>query len=284
MEVLFGCSMTESKIEFCSTIGDNCFINGDKYVGGISGYSNNNTSITNSTNLANINATDYVGGVTGIAFYGTKLQNVVNNAKNIIGKKYVGGLIGYSEADISYSSNHNLENKEGIVAGDEYVGGITGINYKMGNISDCFNTSKIVVNVSNGGGITGMNSSNISNTYNIGEIDTNENEAVKVGGICGQNSSESYINSSYNVGIITSKKDVGGIVCSNFGEVSNVFYLETTLKSTGLDKDYSRAENDMKTAIVSNLGEGFTQDENQINSGFPILIWQSNNEVTEGES
>ncbi len=278
--------MTESRIEFCQVVGDNCFINAEKYAGGISGYTNNNSNINNCTNLANVYATDYLGGITGIAFYGTKLQNVTNLAKNIVGKKYVGGISGYSEAEISYSSNHTLDNKEGIIVGDEFVGGIAGINYKMGNITDCYNSSKIVVNSANGGGITGINNSNISNCYNVGEISTNGNTVNVLGGICGQNSSESYIYTSYNVGKIDSKDDAAGLVYANFGQVQNGFYLDSSLEKEGVDSEFAKTEDDMKNAVLTDLGEYFAKDEANINSGFPILTWQSNasssqEEVTE---
>lgn len=272
---LVGVAMSESKIEFCSVVGDNCFVNADKYAGGLIGYTNNNANINNCTNLVNVNASEYVGGITGISFYGTKFQNVINSAKNIIGKKYVGGLIGYSQAEISYSNNHTLEDKNGIVKGEEYVGGLVGVNYQMGNITECFNSSPVVVEKTNGGGIAGMNNSNISSSYNIGDI--NSNNATKIGGICGQNSSESFIYSSYNIGKITSE-EAGGIISSNFGEISNAFYLENCINNK-TDSEYSKTEDEMKNSIISNLGEAFVKDEENINSGYPIFTWQNNKET-----
>lgn len=269
-----GINMENSRIENCNTVGDNTFVYGDKYAGGIIGYTNNNSNILNCCNRANVTGKDYIGGISGIAFYGTTIQNSSNMAMNIVGENYVGGIAGYSVAQIQHSYNHNTENKKGIVSGDNYVGGIAGLNYSMGNITDSYNCGEIIIKEDNGGGIVGINNANISNSYNTGKINAENASGVKIGGICGQNLSESFIYTSYNIGNITSKNIAEGVVGADFGTVENCFYLDTSVKGETQNVENAKSETDMKTGILSNLGEGFKEDTENKNSGYPILVWQ----------
>ena len=269
-----GVSMTSSMILNCTISGDNTYVYSDKYTGGIAGYVNNNTAIQRCINRANVTGKEYVGGIAGIAFYGTVIDDSINNAKNIVGTDFVGGLVGYSGAQIDGSSNHNLEEASGVVSGNNYVGGLVGLNYLMGDISNSYNSGKIIIKENNGGGIVGLNNATISNCYNKGEINV-KNEATNVGGICGQNASESVINTSYNIGKIDSKVNVGGSVGSNFVTVSDVFYLDSCISEQSNDLENAKVENDMKNTIITNLGEAFVSDSQKINSGYPILVWQN---------
>lgn len=266
---IVGTTMTSSVIEECKTEGNNSIVIGDKYVGGLVGYVNNNSNILKVSNNAKVSGSDYIGGIAGISFFGTTISNSNNTSSKVVGVNYVGGLIGYSQAQIenSYSSNNSC------ITGKNYVGGLVGANYVMGNIQNCFNNSKIILSENNGGGIVGINNANITNCYNTGEISAEETEGNKIGGICGQNISESYINTSYNIGKISSKGEAGGAVGVDFGTVSNCFYLNNVVNKKTSD-DSSKSEEEMKTGILETLGESYKQDSENINSGFPILSWQ----------
>lgn len=267
-----GISMENSRVDGCSVTGDNTFVYADKYAGGIIGYTNNNAKISSCSNRANVTGKEYIGGVSGIIFYGTTVQNTSNLALNVVGENYVGGIAGYSEAQIQNSFNHNLDDKNGIVSGNNYIGGIVGLNHTMGNITDCFNSGKIEIKENNGGGIVGLNNASISNTYNAGEINAQGTTNAKIGGICGQNISDSYIYTSYNIGNININDYGDGIVGANFGIMENCFYLDSTINSE--NSENAKTESDMKTTILSNLGEGFKEDTENKNSGYPLLLWQ----------
>lgn len=271
---IVGINMTSSKVTNCNVLDDNCFIYADKYAGGIVGYMNNNSVVDNCKNKANVTGKDYIGGITGIAFFGTTISNCGNLAMNVVGENYVGGIAGYSQAQIEKTFNHNSENPKGIVSGTEFVGGLVGLNYLMGNITDSYNNGEVKATIDNLGGIAGLNNSTISNCYNLGKINAKETEGGRVGGVCGQNISESYIYSSYNIGKIEYKTSAEGVVGANFGTVSNCFYLDSSLENPNADKSNSKNENDMKTVILSELGDGYKSDDGNINSGYPILIWQ----------
>ena len=268
-----GVAMTDSQLENIS-VSESCVITGKNNVGGIVGYTNNNVFISSCSNGANIIGNEYVGGITGISFYGTTIQSSFNFSSRIEGEKYVGGLVGYSAAQIEKSHNQTLSNNKNIIKGKNYIGGIVGLNYEMGDINECFNNGTIVVTGDNCGGIAGVNNSNISNCYNKGEIECDQAIGLKIGGICGQNLSESFINNSYNIGTIKNVNYAGGLIGADFGTINNSFCLDTVLKTKTSDTEYNKTQEELKNNVLQELGESFEADSDNMNSGFPILKWQ----------
>lgn len=268
-----GVSMTGTTIDNSET-SETTIVTGETYVGGIIGYINNNAIIKNCKNFAEIKGKEYVGGVTGIAFYGTELSSCFNGSKTINGENYIGGIAGYSAAHIVKSYNQNLNDNNCVVTGKNYVGGIVGLNYEMGDITECFNNGKIIVLEDNCGGIVGLNNATISNCYNKGEIDCTQTKGLKIGGICGQNTSECSIYNSYNIGKINNVSYAGGIVGADFGTISNSFCLENCLSNKTGDINYNKTEEEMKNSIFENLGICFKHDSENVNDGYPILNWQ----------
>ena len=270
---LVGVAMTESVIEHNSVYEDSK-VSGETYIGGLIGYTNNNVTIKSCNNGSIVEGKEYVGGITGIAFYGTSIQNVLNFSEKIEGKTYVGGLVGYSAAQIEKSHNQVLAENNSNVVGKNYIGGIVGLNYIMGDIAECFNNSKIVVLGDNAGGIAGLNNSNISSCYNKGEIDASNAEGLKIGGVCGQNLSESFISKTYNMGKINNVRYAGGLVGADFGNVSDSFCLDTCLSLETAETEYNKTEVELKTNCVEILGDCFKNDSENINKGYPIFNWQ----------
>lgn len=266
---IVGTSMTSSTIEDCKTEGSRTIVVGDKYVGGVVGYVNNNANIVQTVNSANVSGSEYVGGIAGISFYATVIKSSSNYAEKIVGEQYVGGLIGYSQSQLENSSNQS----KGTVTAQNYVGGLVGANYVMGNITDCFNTSRVVASKDNCGGIVGINNANVANSYNTGEIDGSSAEGTKIGGICGQNVSDSYIYTSYNIGKIKASSVAGGVVGADFGTISNCYFLNSVSNQVP-NEDYSKTEEEIKNSILESLGESYKQDTENKNSGYPILSWQ----------
>lgn len=184
-------------------------------------------------------------------------------------------LFGYSASDIENSFHESTENSIGAINGINYVGGLVGLNYLMGNITNSVNSGIVGAmsneKMSNIGGICGLNNATISNCYNTGKIELDGNYE-KVGGICGQNLSDSFIYTSYNIGSIQGD-NVGGAIGANFGEVTNTFYLDSSLNNE-IDTEYSKDENYMKTEMINDLGDEYKEDANNKNNGYPILGWQ----------
>lgn len=267
---IVGIGMGNSWLENCTT-SDTCTISGGDYTGGIAGYINNNSAIIGCENEAIISGNDFVGGNVGIIFYGSTIENTTNRSNCIAGEKYVGGIAGYSQAQIEKCTN-SASLETGYIKGTECVGGIVGVNYVMGNIENSFNSTKITVSKDNAGGIVGINNANISNCYNKGIIDASSCEGAKIGGICGQNASDSYINSSYNIGKVDFKTSADGVVGADFGTVANCYYLDSSI--TVKNDKFLKNGIDLKSTILNDLSEFYKEDTENKNQGYPILNWQ----------
>ena len=174
----------------------------------------------------------------------------------------VGGLVGYGLGQIENCYNY------GKVTSASFAGGIIGINYTMGNVIKCYNTGNIDGD-SNIGGIVGINKGTVSSSYNIGKVNALD---YRAGGICGQNSTDSYIYSCYNIGEIKAENNPGGIVGGDFGTITNCYYLNSIIEG---NDEQAKTEEELKL-MSSELGDDFSEDTQNINNGYPVLSWQSN--------
>ena len=265
---LVGNSSTGSKILTCDVEGIKALAKGSEYVGGVVGYTNNNVVLENLTNNSKVEAEKFVGGISGISFYGTTLMSSKNNGR-IIGSENVGGLIGYSQAQIEKSYVSDIS----VVEGNINVGGLVGLNHSAGDLSNSYNKGKVIGNKDVIGGLVGTNNSNISNCYNTGRVDARKTLGLRVGGICGQNMSDSFITSVYNIGDVLYNESAEGIVGIDYGTTSNAYYLDTALVNENADRTLSKTGDEMKGSILTNLGEMFIADNEGKNNGYPILKW-----------
>lgn len=265
---LVGNSSTGSKILTCDVEGIKALAKGSEYVGGVVGYTNNNVVLENLTNNSKVEAEKFVGGISGISFYGTTLMSSKNNGR-IIGSENVGGLIGYSQAQIEKSYVSDIS----VVEGNINVGGLVGLNHSAGDLSNSYNKGKVIGNKDVIGGLVGTNNSNISNCYNTGRVDARKTLGLRVGGICGQNMSDSFITSVYNIGDVLYNESAEGIVGIDYGTTSNAYYLDTALVNENADRTLSKTGDEMKSSILTDLGEMFIADNEGKNNGYPILKW-----------
>lgn len=89
----------------------------------------------------------------------------------------------------------------------------------------------------------------------------------------------SLIENCYNIGNIKGGNYAVEGILGNFNnsrEVVNCYYLENTINGangTSSSIDYIKDNNNMKK-IGELLGNGFKDDTQNINGGYPILIWQ----------
>ncbi len=156
----------------------------------------------------------FVGGIVGSNRYG----NIINclNSAYVYGDKYIGGIAGENDGQITYCQN---DGKVNATSSEQYYGGIVG--YNAGTISACFNSGEISVYSGSGdvGGIAGYNgiSKTIENCANTGYINS-----LSAGAIVGGNYGN--INSCYNLGELTA--GAYGVVYYNAGSISNVYYKD----------------------------------------------------------
>ena len=253
--------------------------------GGITGgvEKNDNATIESCFNRGNINAN---GENTQIAIGGILGCN--NQSYNLIIKNC------YNNATIQGNTSSNWTNSIGGIIGT------TQIN-QTNNLLNCYNVGDII-GIKNGnetkgdpfliGGIIGNQSDNteISNGFNSGTITSkNYYENFGIGGITGKtgDAGTSKINNAYNTGKIEadelSNSQVGSIVGSNLVTLKNCFYLQGTYDIgvagnetfTGVTELQNISDFPTILSIVNGEDEAeFKEDKNNINNGYPILIWQ----------
>ncbi len=165
-----------------------------------------------------------------------------------------------------------------------FVGGIAG---GADVIEECYNTGDLNIEISNCnkckiGGISGLIITEISHSYNTGNIMVNcENSYA--GGIVGDMNeyinplNDIFINSCYNAGNIEAA-NVGGIIAKTDYEnitinVDNCYYINTIASIN--DYGSPKSESEMKTQDFVNLlndgGNFYAMDDLYVNRGFPIF-------------
>lgn len=145
-----------------------------------------------------------------------------------------------------------------------YAGGIASRNYSNGVISGCSSNVTIIAEASCDamsprgsyayvGGVAGDNSGSIVNCKNSGELSgygSGAYKEVSVGGICGDASGR--ISGCVNMGIIDTNDEIGGIV-ADLGnvQITNCYWLDTTVEGTIADKAYTTSFNNQEKNDVS---------------------------------
>lgn len=197
-----------ARVEDCSA-NQYASIVGGSNTGGLVG--TNEASIINCTTYANVSAKDgdKVGGITGFnkgSISGTAIgsERII---PTVVGRNYVGGLIGVNEGILLQEGTDNDSTSQGVqptlenlvnranVTGENYVGGIVG-SHNSKSIKSCSNYGNItsekrdvsdnIIGSGYAGGITGINESGkaISDCQNYGNVTSNYGQS---GGIVGMN-------------------------------------------------------------------------------------------------
>ncbi|MDP8233002.1 MAG: GLUG motif-containing protein [Candidatus Zophobacter franzmannii] len=179
-------------------------ISGNWSVGGLVGFNNNDSSITNCYSTGSVMGNSGIGGLVG-----SNEQSSISNSYStgsVTGSgDYVGGLVGLNENESSISNSYSI----GSVIGDSDVGGLLGSNNES-YISNCYSTDSVTGNYHVGGLVGKNDNSSIYNSYSTGSVAGDSS----VGGLVGHNY-ESFINNSYSNGSATGDSDVGGLVGAN---------------------------------------------------------------------
>ena len=171
----------------------------------------------------------------------------------------------------------------GSVYANRSVGGIVG---KIGKTADtaiienCANFASIEATDAKGtGGIVGAswNLSLVKNCYNAGTVKNTGKPSV--GGISGSN--EGQIVNCYNVGTVIASGSTASIATDNGGGTYTNCYWLTGTADMGVyditsDEIMEKTAAEMKSdEVLTALGSAFAEDGGNINSGYPILSWQS---------
>ena len=159
-------------------------------------------------------------------------------------------------------------------------------SYEGKNISNCYNAGNITSNSSSNYSRTSgiAYGCTISNCYNLGKVlgIGQLNTEIDMGGISSHIEGRSITN-SYNIGSIESQGGNNNLIGSILGAgglnatITNCSYLaETAEKGMGTGTDVTTRINNIEDMpdILTILGSEFKMDENNINKGYPILNWQ----------
>lgn len=210
----------------------------------------------------------------GIVGKGGKL--VVSHCWNgaSINGRTVGGIVGASVNQVV--NCYNI----GDLIGESHVGGIVG--EIAGVIEECYNSGTIEGGATaTAGGILGRSiggdGGSINNCYNSGRVSAiggEEGNFPAAGGLFGLGSVT--ITNSYNVGEISCTNHLGCLIGSQMGSctVENSYYLNTCAESeygTSSSEDYMRTQELVDALNAGNRNPIWAMDENNINDGFPVL-------------
>ncbi len=167
------------------------------YVGGIVG--NTSKNVEDCSNNGSVSATQFYGGyVGGIAGMAGAISRCENNAaiyaKSTSKAVYCGGIAGYAKS-IDASNNNAKVNALIYANNTNHIGGVIG--YSEGEVSNCINNEKgeVVVNYSNStssssskqyfGGIVGYVKNSITDSANYANISAYSNGVIYCGGVAG---------------------------------------------------------------------------------------------------
>ena len=124
---------------------ENVNLNGNLYVGGVVGYSNNGT-VTACTASGSINGKEYVGGIVGRNYLGTETA-CYNTSSTVNGSYLVGGVVGQNNKGIVTA----CYNASGSIYGEGTVGGVVGDNYTS-TVTACYWSNYAGYGIGNGTG------------------------------------------------------------------------------------------------------------------------------------
>lgn len=226
----------------------------------------------------NIDATAANQGLFGIINGGTvKNLTVTGNISST--KSYIGGIVGKMQAGCVENCAYFGTVKISATSG--YVGGIVGGSEGTGSITACVNKSEVSGGANAGGIVGNAKYLSIKNSYNTGKVSGN----TRTGGIGGNVQNTSSIENSYNIGDL-SAGTIGQIAgfLSNSGKsassINNCYYIggENEKIAGNCENNATQitacAEITTADALLTNLGNAFIEDSDNINNGYPILSWQ----------
>lgn len=166
----------------------------------------------------NLPELDGVGLFRSIKTWGSGISNLVIDG-TIIGKNYVGGLIGTTGQELggqisSGTTIENITNRASVTAKGEQAGGIFGRDYggqTTAVVRNLRNEGTVTAGVANAGGIAGVTNHALTGCSNTGSVTAN---TYGVGGIVGWGTvgQDTTFENCYNTGDIKGSGSVGGII------------------------------------------------------------------------
>jgi hypothetical protein len=219
---------------------------------------------------ANITGRWKVGGLVGYNDNSSTVSNCYSTG-SISGTSDVGGLVGYNE----YSTVSECYST-GSISGGSSTGGLVGHNYISSTVSYCYSTGSVSGN-SYVGGLVGFSEATIYNCYSTGSI----SGGSSTGGLVGYNFYSSTVSNCYSTGSVrgdSTSSSVGGLVGTNYATVNNSFWDTQTSGCGTSSGGTGITTGAMKTKLTFTFA-GWSSSiwymDAGINNGYPYLLWQN---------
>lgn len=204
-------------------------------IGGIVG--ENKGTLMKCTFVGEVTGTKQVGGLVGVNEASGKIIDCLVNA-TVYGQHQIGGVAGENRGTILRSTNKGNINTH-VIEQDITFEKIVDEETKVTEIS---------ADITDIGGITGLNTGMIQNSNNGGTVGY-KHVGYNIGGIAGRQSG--YINACTNIGTIYGRKEVGGII----GQMEP--YTLLTYSKSQLDtlrNELNTLESLLKSAMTNGKG------------------------------
>ncbi len=249
-------------------------VKGECFVGGLVGKSIQG-SITNSYATGVVESINYYAG--GLVAYGKNCSITDSYAtSSVIGTDYLGGLAGKC-VQVSITNSYAT----GTVSGDYNMGGLVGSS-TQGSIEASYATGDVLASKAFVGGLVGNNSSNITDSYAMGKVQGSSS----VGGLVGKGGECSIVH-SYAMGEVLGENPnkTGGLIGENSGSsnINSCYWDQETSGQSSSAGGTGKSSAEMKD-IATYTDWDFTNtwciSEND-NDGYPFLAWQNTNSIEE---
>ena len=202
-----------------------------------------------------VHGKDTVGGIAGTV---DKAIVQSSSAANVTGNSYVGGVAGRIQSNDSSAMSECFNT--GSVTGASVVGGLTGNLYNGGTITDCYNTGSVTAKASSGtaGGLLGnFRYGTLKNSYS-----STVPSAAKAGTVAGSLEWERGQRTLTNVYVLSDEA-----VTETVGNFNGY----TIQNGTAIPK----TKDELKALTSADLSDKFAAGSENINGGYPILVWQN---------
>jgi len=184
----------------------------------------------------NIEGNKYVGGLIGYSSEESVIDNCIFDGKVVGNQKITGGLIGQVYDHVSISNSHS----SGTVYSEKWVGGLVGDNYNYSNIIKC-SSSSVVTGVDYIGGLAGSNRwySNIDKSYATGDVTSIEGEeGEKVGGLVGYQK-DGIVMNCFSTSKVEGFNRVGGLVGGGLMDDNSGAYVANSYATGKVSGSYN---------------------------------------------
>ena len=239
----------------------NVDMTGYTQVGGLVGYTDGSTEITNCYTTGSVHANNDTGG----GLVGENRNSTITDCYSsaiVSGSWYtpsLGGLVGKNNVGTIITCYST-----GNVTGNYWIGGLVGYHLASSHISDCYSTGSVIMSNNSGGGLVGYTeNSTISNSYSTGSSNDD--------GLVGGNNNTTVSNCFWNTQTSGQSSSQGG-TGKTTAEMKDVRTFTDVAWSVGLSSAwdfYSNPYDDVGNNDYWDIDVSTTR-----NNGYPFLSWE----------